>query len=228
MKRLLVSLFAVGLLLFVLFYQNGIIINSIGISFENPFKKAIEVPDLYAQVDINANGIADPIDIVQSARKEVDQKTLYKSEYYAGGYPPEDEGVCTDVIWRGFHGANITLKDLMDQDISANVDLYPRVAKQPDPNIDFRRVPNQDVFFRRYAESLTTDVIPGNAANLEQWQAGDIVVFLSDSLDHIGIISDKRTKDGIPYVIHNTPPFAAEIKLTSFQAPITGHYRWKF
>ncbi|WP_346775366.1 DUF1287 domain-containing protein [Bacillus sp. RO2] len=53
-------------------------------------------------------------------------------------------------------------------------------------------------------------------------------MFLGGDFDHVGIVSDKRTKDGIPYIIHNTYPFASEIKLTSFKSPITGHFRWKF
>ena len=64
----------------------------------------VDVPDESSKVDKNSNGTADPIDIVNSARKEAQQKTIYKDEYYTGGYPPEGEGVCTDVIWRGFKG----------------------------------------------------------------------------------------------------------------------------
>lgn len=203
------------------------ILDSLNLHFENPFSQPLHVPEEYTQIDLNNNGIADPIDIVQAARKEVEQRTPYKSAYYAGGYPPESEGVCTDVIWRGLLGANINLKDLMDADIDGDTDSYPRVNGNPDPNIDFRRVPNQAVFLEKYAISLTTDLIAGNAENLKEWQPGDIVVFL-DGYHHVAIISDKRAKDGTPYVIHNNPPFAAEVKLKSFKTPIAGHYRWKF
>ncbi|SEN01585.1 hypothetical protein SAMN05192533_10854 [Mesobacillus persicus] len=136
-------------------------------------------------------------------------------------------GVCTDVIWRGLAGAGINLKDLMDLDIKEHTSLYPRVAGKPDPHIDFRRVPNQYVFFQRFTESLTTELIPNDPKNLAEWQPGDIVIYL-EGTDHAGIISDRRTKDGIPYLIHNTPPFASEIKLTSYKQPIAGHYRWKY
>ncbi len=187
----------------------------------------VQIPQSHSSVDENHNGVPDPIDIVNAARKEVEQRTNYKSAYYSGGYPPDDEGVCTDVIWRGLMGADIPLKELMDEDIAEHTDLYPRVNNTPDPNIDFRRVPNQFVFFERFTESLTTVLIPGNTENLKQWQPGDIVIFL-DGFHHVAIISDKRTKDGIPYVIHNNQPFAAEVKLTSFRTPIAGHYRWKY
>ncbi|MBG9585821.1 DUF1287 domain-containing protein [Cytobacillus firmus] len=226
-KKVFTSIIGV-LLFFILFFRSGIIPDSIGIHFGNPFAKKLEVPSDYSQADSNQNGIADPLDMVQTARKEVEQRTPYKSAYYAGGYPPDGEGVCTDVIWRGFQGADVTIKDLIDQDIAENTDLYSRVQGKPDPNIDFRRVPNQNIFFSRFAKSLTTELIPGDVKNLQQWQPGDIVVFLSPKFDHVAFISDKRTKDGIPYVIHNSTPFAAEVKLSSFKTPITAHYRWDF
>lgn len=226
-KKTKIFLLLIILLSVILFFRKGIILDYIGLHWENPFIQQIEIPDTYVNVDKNNNNIADPIDIVQAARKEVEQRTHYKSNYYDGGYPPDDEGVCTDVIWRGLLGANIKLKDEMDADIAANTKLYPRVDGVPDPNIDFRRVPNQNVYFKRHAESLTTDLIPGDVENLKEWQPGDIVVFL-DGYHHVGIVSDKRAKDGTPYFIHNNPPFAAEVKLTSFKTPIAGHYRWKY
>ncbi|MFX3675188.1 MAG: DUF1287 domain-containing protein [Paenisporosarcina sp.] len=186
------------------------------------------MPDNYSKVDKNNNSIADPIDVVNSARKEVEGKTLYKSAYYDGGYPPDNEGVCTDVIWRGLKGADILLKDALDADITSYQDLYPRVDGKPDPNIDFRRVPNQNVYFKRHTQSLTKELISGDIENLSEWQPGDIVVFLEKGFHHVGIVSDKRAKDGTPYFIHNIRPFAAEVKLSSFKTPIAGHYRWKY
>ncbi|KMJ59421.1 hypothetical protein AB685_00605 [Bacillus sp. LL01] len=225
-------LFIIGVLTFLicfsLIFRDGIILDYLGINVPLPFTKTLEVPSIVSEIDQNNNGIPDHLDIVFTARKEVDQRTTYKSVYYDGGYPPDTEGVCTDVVWRGLMGAGINLKDLMDEDIGENTELYPRVAGTPDSNIDFRRVPNQSVFFKRFAEHLTTEIIKGDIDNLQQWQPGDIVVFLGGDFDHVGIVSDKRTKDGIPYLIHNTYPFASEIKLTSFTSPITGHYRWKY
>ncbi|MBD8070099.1 DUF1287 domain-containing protein [Bacillus sp. PS06] len=215
------------MILFILFYKNGILLDSIGIHLSNPFTPKVTIEDNYSTTDRNNNGIPDPIDIVTTARKEVEQKTTYKSAYYAGGYPPNDEGVCTDVIWRGLLGADINLKDVMDEDISSHTKLYPRVGGSPDPNIDFRRVPNQFVYFQRFTESLTTELIPGDVENLKEWQPGDIVFFL-DGYHHVGIVSDKRAKDGTPYFIHNNPPFAAEVKLSSFKTPIAGHFRWNY
>ena len=213
--------------LFSLFFRDGLLLDMAGIHLDRFSTKKIIIKNEYSQVDTNQNSVADPLDIVLAARKEVENRTEYKSAYYEGGYPPASEGVCTDVIWRGLAGAGIQLKDLMDKDISEHTSLYPRVEGNPDPHIDFRRVPNQDVFFQRFTESLTTEFIPDDPENLAEWQPGDIVIFL-EGIDHAGIISDKRTRDGIPYFIHNIPPYASEIKLTSYKQPIAGHYRWKY
>ncbi|WP_353892684.1 DUF1287 domain-containing protein [Proteinivorax hydrogeniformans] len=214
------------LFIFALSFRSGFILDFLGIHIELPIGKKVIVPDDYSLVDSNNNGIPDPIEIVNAARYEVKQRTKYQSNYYAGGYPPDDEGVCTDVIWRGLKGAGINLKDLMDKDIKNNIELYPRTNGLREPNIDFRRVPNQYVFFERFAESLTTEIIPGDIENLKKWQPGDIVVF--KGLNHVAIVSDRRARDGTPFIIHNSPPFASEVKLKSLNREIKGHYRWKY
>ena len=172
--------------------------------------------------DENQNGVDDFTDIMLGARQDAINKPKYKSAYYSGGYPPETEGVCTDLVWRAFKYAGFSLKDLVDQDIAENTSEYHRVEDKPDPNIDFRRVPNLKVFFDRNAKILTTDL-----TQIEQWQPGDIVIFKTD---HIGIISDKRNKRGIPYLIHNTgQPYREEdvLEILNKFTPITGHYRWE-
>ena len=102
------------------------------------------------------------------------------------------------------------------------MELYPRVNGQPDSNIDFRRVPNLKVYFDRNAICLTTDI-----SQIEQWQPGDIVTF---GTNHIGIISDKRNKKGIPYLIHNANQSQREedtLEMWNFFEPVSGHYRIK-
>ncbi len=203
---------------------NKKIINEI---IKKPFTSKLMVPEEYSKVDNNKNGVPNCIDIVNGARREAKNKTKYKDSYYAGGYPPEGEGVCTDVIWRGLKEAGIDFKKLMDEDIKKNTKDYTRIAGKPDPNIDFRRVVNQDVFYKKYCESITTELKEGDVDNLKQWQPGDIVVF-TKGYEHVAIVSDKRDNDGIPFVIHNTKPHAKESKLSWFQSPIHGHYRWKY
>lgn len=173
--------------------------------------------------DANGNGIDDYTDILLGARVDAQNKPMYKSAYYAGGYPPDNEGVCTDLVWRAFKHAGYSLKDMVDKDIAENVVLYPRVEGRPDKNIDFRRVKNLKVFFDRHAVSLTLDPL-----EIDQWQPGDIVIF-GRAYTHIGIISDKRNKDGIPYLIHNAgQPNREEDVLLRYAEldTVAGHYRF--
>lgn len=181
-----------------------------------------DIETVISKKDYDNDGIDDYTDILQGAKIEAENEPTYKSTYYSGGYPPDNEGVCTDVIWRALKNAGYSLKDMVDEDIKNNVDKYPRVDGKPDSNIDFRRVPNLKVYFERNQINLTTDL-----SKIEEWQPGDIVVFGSS---HIGIISDKRNKKGIPYLLHNGgQPLREEdiLEVYNKYEPIIGHYRMK-
>ncbi len=172
--------------------------------------------------DENDNGIDDTLDLWLGAEKEAQRMPTYKSVYYEGGYPPAVQGVCTDLIWRAFRDAGYDLKAMIDADIQACPACYPRIAKA-DPNIDFRRVPNIHVFLKRYAQSLTCDL-----SKIEEWQAGDIVVFGSS---HIGILSDVRNKNGVPFLLHNggLPKLKEDcLAREQFLKGISGHYRFQY
>ena len=168
--------------------------------------------------DYDNDGIDDYTDIMLGARQDAENMPTYRSAYYAGGYPSENEGVCTDLVWRAFRNAGYSLKDLVDEDIKNNLKAYTQIST-PDPNIDFRRVYNLKVFFERNAQNLTTDI-----NQIAEWQPGDIVTF---SESHIGIISDKRNSKGIPYLIHNTAqPVREEDVMKRYADQISGHFRW--
>ena len=172
-------------------------------------------------IDYDNDGIDDYTDILMGAKKEALNRPKYKSAYYNGGYPPDDEGVCTDVIWRSLKEAGYNFKDLIDEDIKNNLESYPRVGGNPDPNIDFRRVLNHRVFFERNTISLTKDI-----KDISSWQPGDIVVFGND---HVAIISDIRNKKGIPYIIHNASQLKREENTFEKWAKnrgISGHFRF--
>ncbi len=199
---------------------------------ENPrfIERKLKVERMEVLSDRDNDWINDVDDILQWARLEVKNKTRYRSGYYSGGYPPNDEWVCTDVIWRAFKNAWINIKKLVDTDIKNNISAYPRVNGVPDTNIDFRRVPNLETFLKRNAITLTTEFIPWDAENLKQWQPWDIVIFSRP--DHIAIVSDKRNNNGVPYIIHNPAPYPKENERLLYWEglwwDLEGHYRWKY
>lgn len=168
-------------------------------------------------IDFNNNSQDDYTDILLGARKDAENHPTYDASYYAGGYPPDDIGVCADVIWRAFKNAGYSLREMLAIDIAARPSAYPLITV-PDKNIDFRRVRNLRIFFEEYAISLTLD-----AEDIREWQAGDIVIFGQDK--HIGIISDKRNRHGVTYVIHNAGQAEREEDCLA-RYEITGHYRF--
>ncbi|MFR5682883.1 MAG: DUF1287 domain-containing protein [Clostridia bacterium] len=177
------------------------------------------IKTVISSIDKNENGVDDYTDILLGARQDAKNHPTYHSAYYAGGYPPENEGVCTDLVWRALKNAGYTLKDMIDKDIAEHVKDYPRTEGKPDPNIDFRRVGNLKVFFEKHCLNLTTDT-----TQIHEWQPGDIVTF---GLEHIAIISDKRNQDGIPWIIHNGGQPVREEDALLHCGTISGHFRFQ-
>lgn len=172
--------------------------------------------ELKAGYDYDGDGIDDFDDFLFGARRDAENHPVYDPAYVSGGYPPEDRGVCTDVIWRAFREAGYDLKEMVDRDIERDPGAYPRVDI-PDPNIDFRRVPNQESFFKKYGESLTLDPkTPG------EWQRGDIVVYGNK---HIAMVSDRLNEQGEPWIVHNFGQRDREEDGIRW-GTITGHYRF--
>lgn len=181
-----------------------------------PDRYGTEIARLQSSEDKDGDGIDDQTDILQGALAYVSTHPKYKSRYYQTGYPDDGYGVCTDVVAYALKNAGYDLMELVAQDIEKNPDRYD--IDQPDQNIDFRRVRNLKVYFADTAIPLTTEL-----TEPEQWQGGDIVIFES----HIGIVSDRRNADGIPYVIHHNDSFQKTYEQDILQSreDIVGHYR---
>lgn len=171
-----------------------------------------------SSVDKDNDGIDDQTDILNNVRTYIAKKPKYKSKYYETGYPDDKYGVCTDVVANGLKDAGYDLKELVNEDIINNKEKYN--IEVIDKNIDFRRVRNLDVYLKNNSISLTKDL-----SQIEEWQGGDIIVFK----DHIGIISDKRNKKGIPLLIHHANPlqvnYEEDVLELYGQDYIIGHYR---
>lgn len=167
--------------------------------------------------DYDQDGTDDYVDMLNGARKFILKKPKYKSEYYDGGYPPEGVGVCTDVVAAAFMEAGYDLRELVDQDIRNHRKEYPHISVV-DKNIDYRRVRNLKIFFERNAISLTTNIY-----DIEAWQGGDIVIFPN----HIAIVSDRRNRQGVSYIIHHGgQPVYEEDGFKRTGGKVIGHYRF--
>jgi uncharacterized protein YijF (DUF1287 family) len=165
-----------------------------------------------------------PQQVVQGARRQIGVTIQYDSAYarlaYPGGDVPLDRGVCSDVVVRALRYAGIDLQVLVHEDMQSAWHAYPHNwgLKAPDANIDHRRVPNLEVFFRRHGASLP---VSQRAAD---YLPGDIVSWkLANGLPHIGIVSGTRWDT--PLVIHNIGAGAQEESVL-FDYQIVGHFRW--
>ena len=171
-----------------------------------------------SSVDKDNDGIDDQTDILNNVRTYIAKNPKYKSKYYETGYPDDEYGVCTDVVANGLKDAGYDLKELVNEDIINNKEKYN--IEVIDKNIDFRRVRNLDIYLKNNSISLTKEL-----SQIEEWQGGDIIVFK----DHIGIISDKRNKKGIPFLIHHANPiqvnYEEDVLELYGQDYIIGHYR---
>ena len=176
--------------------------------------------DEVSKTDFDGDGIEDYADIVEGARECIATKPEYESKYYPDtGYPDDNKGVCTDVIWSALKAAGYDLRGMMAKDIKSARDIYE--IKEPNENIDFRRVRNINIFLRRHAKQLGTDLDdPGS------FQYGDIVIF--GKYEHIGILSDMRNKDGLPYLIHHGLTHGAIEEDALANMELKAHYRFEY
>jgi len=166
--------------------------------------------------------------LVEAARRQIDVTTGYDPTYvvlaYPGGDVPRARGVCTDVVIRAARDSLAQdLQRLVHEDMRANFAAYPKQwgLSRPDRNIDHRRVPNLQTWFKRRGFALPV------GRNATDYQPGDFVTCtVPPHLPHIMIVSDRKTADGRPLVIHNIGGGTREEDVL-FVFPLTGHYRWK-
>ncbi len=177
---------------------------------------------------------AEPSGFQQQLVKAALQRTSYQVRYdgayqriaYPGGDVPADIGVCTDVIVRIYRSLGVDLQQLVHEDMQDNFSHYPSQRiwglSRPDSNIDHRRVPNLQAFFRRHGTEMPV------SQRAEDYQPGAIVSWmLPGNLPHIGIVTDQLAPEsGRPMIVHN---IGAGPKLEDrlFAYPITGHYYYQ-
>jgi len=165
--------------------------------------------------------------LAEAAVQLTRQQVVYDPSYFKISYPngdvPEGKGVCTDVVIRAYRQVGIDLQERVHKDMKANFSLYPKVwnLKQPDTNIDHRRVPNLMVFFARFGQvkPITNE---GTA-----YQPGDIVCWnLGGAITHIGLVSKNESADNKRYlIVHNIGAGQVEEDVL-FSYKIVGHYTY--
>lgn len=172
----------------------------------------------------------DPLRLVAAAEAQEAYTSSYDGSYRRIAYPngdvPRETGVCSDVVVRAYRALGVDLQQRVHEDMKKHFALYPKTwgLSKPDTNIDHRRVPNLQVFFTRHGQSL------GVSDKADDYKAGDIVTWNlaapSRMLPHIGIVSARRSADGLrPLITHN---IGAGVKTEDilFEYKITGHYRY--
>lgn len=162
--------------------------------------------------------------LVENARKQIGVTVSYDPQYSKIDFPmgdvPATTGVCTDVVIRAYRLQGLDLQQAVNKDMKSAWEKYPKLwgLKNTDTNIDHRRVPNLETFFSRYGKTLSL-------TDINSFQAGDIVTWrLPKNLPHIGLVSDKKSADGTPLIIHNIGRDTVEEDIL-FKYKIVGHYR---
>jgi len=165
--------------------------------------------------------------LVEAAIMRVGHSVTYDGSYrgitYPGGDVPDDIGVCTDVIIRVYREVEIDLQRKVHEDMKSDFSAYPNNwgLTKPDKNIDHRRVPNLQIFFKRKGTELPV------TSNARDYKPGDLVTWIiPGNLPHIGIVINKKSSDGHRYMIVHNIGRGPKIEDILFQYPITGHYRY--
>ena len=161
--------------------------------------------------------------LVAAAVARAQVHVRYSGEYvkipYPNGDVPADTGACTDEIIRIYRAVGIDLQKQVHEDMLLHLADYPIHGRRPDSNIDHRRVPNLQVFFTKYGESLPT-------TRTATYLPGDIIAWdLDGKHTHIGMIVDQKNFFGRYKVLHNIGE-GPKIEDVLFDWKLIGHYRY--
>ena len=175
-------------------------------------KKAVTLRDRFILGAANQYGVTNSYD------------GAYKKLSYPNGDVDISTGVCTDVIVRAFRSVDIDLQKEMHRDMKRNFRKYPKKwgLRRPDRNIDHRRVPNMEVYFKRKGYKIPV----GKQGDFSSYQPGDLVVWrINNDLTHIGIVSDQKVPETSRYYIIHNPFQGVEISDWLGEFEIINHFR---
>lgn len=158
--------------------------------------------------------------VVAAAEAQTKERVVYDGRYvrlaYPGGDVPAGTGVCTDVVIRALRKAGVDLQKAVHEDMAGHFSAYPKKwgRREPDSNIDHRRVPNLMTFFTRRGASRPV------TKNARDYAPGDLVAWdLGGGVTHIGVVT------GPGRIVHNIGrgPQAEDVL---FAWTVIGHYRY--
>lgn len=165
--------------------------------------------------------------MLAGAIAQPDQTFYYDPAYvklaYPGGDVPLDRGVCTDVVVRAFRKGGVDLQKEVHEDMQRSFTSYPTKwgLAEPDSNIDHRRVPNLQTYFKRQGKDLPV------TTSAKDYLPGDVVSWdLGSGVDHIGIVTNLWSPDTETYLVVHNIGGGARIENALFSWHITGHYRY--
>jgi uncharacterized protein YijF (DUF1287 family) len=168
--------------------------------------------------------------LAAAAAEQASRHVVYDPAYVVIPYPwgdvPADRGVCADVVVRAYRALGVDLQKRVHEDMTANFSVYPKTwgLKQPDSNIDHRRVLNLATFFTHRGAALPVSKNPAD------YRAGDVVTWNLlgplGFLPHMGVVTDSAGPSGRPLIVHNigTGP---QVEDVLFDWPMLGHYRYE-
>ncbi|HYF37937.1 MAG TPA: DUF1287 domain-containing protein [Prosthecobacter sp.] len=164
--------------------------------------------------------------LVHAALDRTAVRVMYDGAYlkiaYPGGDVPAETGVCTDEVIRAYRALGVDLQKLVHEDMKKNFSAYPKQwgLTKTDSNIDHRRVPNLQTFFKRRGASLP---VTQNAAD---YKPGDLITCtVAGRLPHIAVVVPAPYGGERPWIVHNIGS-GPQLEDRLFEFPLTGHYRF--
>ena len=178
----------------------------------NGTKKAMTTKDRFILGAVTQHGVT------------ISYDGAYKKLAYPNGDVDISTGVCTDVIVRAFRSVDIDLQREIHRDMKRYFRKYPKKwgLRKPDRNIDHRRVPNMEVYFKRKGYKVPV----GKQGEFSNYLPGDLVVWrINNDLTHIGIVSDQKVPETSHYYIIHNPFQGVEISDWLGEFEIINHFR---
>ena len=175
----------------------------------------------FAAVPVRADAVFAK-SVADAARAQTKERVVYDGRYvrlaYPGGDVPAGTGVCTDVVIRAMRKAGVDLQVAVHEDMKKSFGAYPKKwgRREPDTNIDHRRVPNLMTYFTRKGKSLPMTRVAGD------YLPGDLVAWdLGGGVTHIGVVVAGPAK---PLIVHNIGA-GPKLEDVLFDWTMIGHYR---